>query len=255
MLNKNNIKFIKSLSEKKNRENYKLFIAEGDKIVSEAIKNKFSIKIIFASKEWLIKNEGQISTSEIIEVTENELRKISTLKTPNKVLAVIEKPENIFNIVSLKNKLTIVLEDIQDPGNLGTIIRTADWFGIENIICSKNSVDVYNSKVVQASMGAILKVKVWYFDIIDILHENSDKIPVYGMYLEGENIFKTQLLEKGIIIFGNESKGISEKLGKLIKKRLTIPDNNSQKQIESLNVSMAVSITCAEFIRQQNYSK
>ena len=252
MLSKNTIKFINSLQKKKYRDKNKLFIVEGDKMVKEIIKSDLEIERIFVTKHW----EENINQIKLLNetITENELKKISSLKTPNNVLAIIKMPDYEIDKDEIGNELSIVLDDLQDPGNLGTIIRTADWFGIKNIICSRNSADVYNPKVVQATMGAVARVKVHYVDIETFL-ENShfaDDFKIYGTFLNGANLNETKLNDKGLIIMGNESKGISKKIEKFVNKRIFIPNYPAHgKTSESLNVSTATAIVCYEFRRNK----
>ncbi|MBE9469162.1 MAG: RNA methyltransferase [Bacteroidetes bacterium] len=255
MLSKNTIKFINSLQKKKNRNINKLFIVEGDKIVKEIIKSELEIDKIFFTKHWeenIIKNN--LST-EI--VNENELKKISSLKTPNNALAIVKMPNYKIDKNEIENELSIVLDDLQDPGNLGTIIRTADWFGIKNIICSQNSADVYNPKVVQATMGAIARVKVHYVDIEKYLSNSNfaDDFKIYGTFLNGKNMNETKLSDKGLIIMGNESQGISKNIERFVNEKLFIPNYPSNsKTSESLNVSTATAIVCYEFRRGKVWS-
>jgi len=183
------------------------------------------------------------------------LKKISSLTTPNEVLAICAIPENKLNVSELKNKLTLVLDDIRDPGNLGTIIRIADWFGIENIICSLETVDIYNPKVVQATMGSIARVNVFYEDLKTIFLEalTKNNFPIYGTVLNGENIFEKSLTSNGFIVIGNESNGISIELLPLINEKISIPtfSVNETNSVESLNAAIATAIVCTEFKRRK----
>ena len=182
---------------------------------------------------------------------QNEMGKISQLTTPQNVLGIFNIPDISINNLSLSGALTLMLDDIKDPGNMGTIIRIADWFGIKQIICSPESVDIYNPKVVQGSMGSIARVNVAYANLLDILQNKSENIPVYGALLDGENIYKTTLEPSGIIIIGNESEGISENLLPHISKKIMIPSFNTNLQkAESLNAAIAAGIICAEFRRR-----
>jgi TrmH family RNA methyltransferase len=253
-ISKNKIRQIASLKQKKVREGEKLFVAEGEKLTNEILLSKLEIKTLVALKEWITSNEKLLKNKiELLEASEEELLRISSLKTPNKVLAVVKIPEIKFNAETLKNKLTLVLDDIQDPGNFGTIIRLADWFGIENIICSESTVELYNPKTIQASMGAILRVNVFYFNLNNFLSEINQllQLPVYGTFLSGENIFKTSLSPSGLIVMGNESKGISPRVASFINNRITIPSFSQHvEKTESLNVSIATAIICSEFKRR-----
>lgn len=249
MLSKNKIKLINSLSLKKKRDEEMLFVAEGIKIVSELIDSDLDVVAVFALESFFNENQFNKAFEQII-IDERELKSISNLSTPNQALALVKIPEKNLALSNIEHQLSIAIEDIQDPGNLGTIIRTAEWFGIKNIICSNNSVDVYNPKVVQATMGAISRVNVFYTDLPEFLHEASNSgLEIYGTLLDGENIYKQALENKGVILLGNESKGISAELEKLVTKKLRIPDAENN-QTESLNVSMAMGIVCAEFFRR-----
>jgi TrmH family RNA methyltransferase len=254
MLSKNKIKLIKSLEYKKFREKENLFLAEGDKLFEELLCSNFTIKQIFATDAWIKDNFETFNKlfSIIVPVTRQELEKASLLKTPQPVLSLVEIPQINFSFENLQNKLSLVLDSLQDPGNLGTIIRVADWFGIENIICSEDSADAYNPKVVQSTMGAIFRVKVNYMDLSQFFNScNKLTLPIYGTLLDGENIYKKNLTENGIIVFGNESKGINPKYHAFITNKLFIPFfPEGQKRSESLNVGTAAAITCAEFRRR-----
>lgn len=253
MISKNQIKFITSLKYKKFRDEYGKFIVEGSKMVSELIDSEFITESIYATKDWI--NDCNLNnitgkTKEIIEVSKKEMERISLLKTPQNVLAIADMQTSVFDIRDIQTKLSIVLEDIQDPGNLGTIMRTADWFGIDNIFCSPNSVDIYNPKVVQASMGAVFRIKVHYTELDKFIsHLNkSTKTNIYGTFLDGDNIYKEKLSDKGIVIFGNEGAGISDILSQSVTKRLHIPSNT--QNCESLNIASAVAIVCSEYRRK-----
>jgi len=233
MLTKNQIKFIKSLSLKKSRDESGCFLAEGNKLVADLLPH-FDCELLLAEQ--------------------GEIDKVSLLKNPQQVLAVFKQPQYTLDSTSLSGKLSLVLDTVQDPGNLGTIIRIADWFGIENIICSPETVDVYNPKTVQATMGALSRVKVHYTDLSVFLEQNKT-LPVYGTFLEGGNIYAEHLTPEGLIVMGNEGNGISEKIEPFITKRLYIPNYPvDQPTSESLNVAVAAAITCAEFRRRQVYS-
>jgi TrmH family RNA methyltransferase len=240
------------LKQKKHRDELNVFVAEGEKIAGEVLQSDLKIKAVIGTNEWLRKNNSLLKQAQynVFEVNDDELIRISNLKTPNKVLVVIEIPEENNGIVCFKNKLSIVLDDIQDPGNLGTIIRLADWFGIENVICSEKSADVYNPKVIQASMGAFLRVKVHYKDLAVFFNEVDTSLPVYGAYLEGNNIYNEKLHNSGLLVMGNESKGISKTVSQFITNKITIPSfSMNDTQSESLNVSVATAIICSEFRR------
>ena len=251
MLSKNTIKHLQSLKQSKFRDEYHEFIAEGDKLVSELLLSNFKIIEIFAVKEWLDIHKISDNVA-ITEVTVSELERISGLITPNMVLALVEIPQQQSIGTSIFDKLILVLDEIKDPGNLGTIIRIADWFGISDIVCSNYSVDVYNPKVVQATMGSIARVNIQYADLSVFLKNVPKNIPIYGTLLNGENIYNQTLSKNGIIIIGNESKGISNELLPFITNKLYIPSyaENLNNKAESLNASIATAIVCAEFKRR-----
>lgn len=256
MVTKKQLQFVNSLKQKKYREEYQLFIAEGAKIVPELLNSEIEVKQIFATKEF-IESTAINKEVECLEVKYNELERISALTTPNEALAICKIPTVFFDKSSLKDNITLVLDDIKDPGNLGTIIRIADWFGIETILCSNESADAYNPKVVQATMGSIARVKLHYIDIGALLKDIdiSDQFPVYGALLEGEDIYKERLADRGFIVIGNESRGISDSIKPFISKKLTIPSFSHYKsgkgEAESLNAAIATAIICSEFRRKQ----
>lgn len=251
MLSNAQIKLIRSLEQKKYRNQHALYVAEGEKIIAEILHSKIVFEKLFVTENWKAKNQDLYEQfqSKIQIVTESELNKISFLQTPNEVLALI--PLQYPNIKSFKLSKAIVLalDTIQDPGNLGTIIRIADWFGISSIICSENCVDVYNPKVIQSTMGAFLRVKIYYTQLHNFLKEQKKNgISVYGALLNGEIIYNADLSKTGIVLMGNESKGISEELKLLIDKPIYIPKFGGA---ESLNVSVATGIICSEFFRRK----
>ncbi|MDL2262790.1 RNA methyltransferase [Bacteroidales bacterium OttesenSCG-928-I21] len=251
-LSKAKISLIKSLSIKKYRQQHQLFIAEGAKIVEEILESNFNLRYLIHNENWQA-NSTKTSFEEII-ATNNELKKITNLKTPQNVIAIVEIPNYETEVLSLKNKLSIAIDNIQDPGNLGTIIRICDWFGIENIICSKNSVDIYNPKVIQATMGSFLRVKTHYKDLHQYITSYKDitNRPCYGTFLEGENIYKMTNKNTGLLVFGNEGQGISSNIEKLIDKKISIPAFNPEiDHSESLNISIATAIVCSEFRRDK----
>ena len=246
MISKNQIKFIRSLQLKKHRDIHNCFVVEGEKIVDEIIKSDFSIYQIFATKGWLLSNLN-IVAEQTHQISEKELERISTLKTPNNVLAVVEKVKRELKISTITKGLTLVLDEIKDPGNLGTIIRACDWFGVNNIICSNNSVDIYNPKVVQATMGSLVRVKVHYTDIEGVINQLPNNFPIYGACMDGKNVTDIVIEKDAILIIGNESFGISKKVNQLIKQRIIIP--RKKEGAESLNVAIATSILLHEFKR------
>ncbi len=254
MISKNKTKFITALQKKKNRDDEKLFVIEGDKIVREFLNANVRLKILAAKPEFInsLPAEKLKLADETEIVSYEQLKQMSSLKTPHNALAVIGKQDPVIVFDQVFTGLSVALDGIQDPGNLGTIIRAAAWFGIPAIVCSKESVDLYNPKVIQASMGAILHVKVYYTELPEFLTKATEKkIPVFGTMLEGDSIYRHRLGEKGIILLGNESKGISGDLIPYISDRIFIPGMGSSKPgIESLNVGMAASIVLSEFSRR-----
>ncbi len=252
MISKNQIQYIKSLSINKFRRTHREFIAEGPKIIDELINSPFNVKGIFAQAEWININGSALpNDTSITEVSEKELDRISNLITPNQVLAVIEMPENKKPPKTI-NDLVLMLDDISDPGNMGAIIRTADWFGIQTIICSENCVDIYNPKVVQATMGSIFRVGVHYENLEMFLSKNSSGKIVYGAFQDGKNIYQTALNKKSLVVIGNESKGISKDIIPYITDKVSIPAYtfSNRQSAESLNASIATALICAEFRRQ-----
>lgn len=244
MLTKSQIKLIKSLEHKKYRDEYSLFVAEGTKVVLEFIKHQWKPYIVVCTENWASSNPF---VSNAIVVGKESIRKISFLKTPSEVVAVFHKKEIPFEI-NYPNSLGLVLDEIQDAGNVGTIIRVALWFNIDYVILGKGCADVYSPKVVQASMGAIASIICMQVDLNDFLSQHYLNIPVYGTYIEGESIYKSKYTSNGIILLGNEGKGISSSLEKYVKHKLFIPPfSNNQKPIDSLNVAVAAGIICSEF--------
>lgn len=244
MISKNKIKYIQSLELKKNRNKENVFVAEGPKLV-EALLQVSTPCFIAATADWIEVN-SHLKVLEMVEVTDKELKKISFLQHPQQVLGIFkQEPQPKLH---LENSLSIALDDIQDPGNLGTIIRIADWFGIRTILCSENTVDVYNPKVIQATMGSIANVNVIYVNLEEVIKALPKTFPIYGTLLDGENIYQQTLERKGLIVMGNEGKGISSNIKKYITHKLLIP-GDAQKTAESLNVAIATAITCAEFQR------
>lgn len=232
-LSKNKIKWIKSLHLKKNRDNEGIFIVEGDKMVSELIEFWSEYIDFICTSDCNFRFNGQLFITD-----EKTIKEIGSLKTPNKFLAVVKKP----NLKPKKEKFILALDGIQDPGNFGTIIRTADWFNVDLIVCSKGTVDVYNSKVVQSSMGSIYRVPILYVDLASYL--KSSKLPIYGALLEGQNVYKESLPNEAVLIMGNEGYGISDEIQKLIQHKIHIPRFGNA---ESLNVSVATGILLSEF--------
>ena len=251
MISKNKIRFISLLQTKKARDTNNLFVIEGEKIVKEFLEAGIALKTLAATTEFISSLPSfALKQIESVETAGyNELKQMGSLKTPHGALAVLEKPDNKI-AANMSEKLAVALDRIQDPGNFGTIIRAAAWFGIDTIFCSNDCVDVYNPKVVQASMGALLHVKVFYTDLAEYF-KNANKTPVYGALLKGNPVYDQPLSNKGIILLGNESNGISEKLLPFIIHKISIPGFGFAKcGIDSLNVGMAASIIFSEFYRK-----
>lgn len=248
LLSKNKIKYLHSLDLKKVRKEEGVFLAEGPKLVDDLL-DRFPCRFLAATSPWF-RAHFNISANEIVEVSQEELARASLLKSPQQVLAVFEQPQYILKPEVVQRSLCLALDDVQDPGNLGTIVRLADWFGIEHIICSTNTVDVYNPKTVQSTMGAIARVKVHYTSLPEFITALGD-IPVFGTFLDGENIYEKTLTPNGLIVMGNEGNGIGQDLKTLIRHKLYIPNYpQGQETSESLNVAIATAIICAEFRRQ-----
>ena len=249
MISRNQVKYINSLKLGKFRNISRTFIAEGPKLFDEIIQSELEIESIFALKNFLDNNDSILRNHEIYELTETELGKVSMLKTPNQVILVVKIPEFDIDWDDMNKNLVLALHDIRDPGNMGTIIRTADWFGVRQIICSKECVDIYNPKVVQATMGSISRVRVHYLNLGEFLHQHSNEVTVFGAMLDGDNIYDETLPDNGIIMVGNESQGIPEGLSEYIQRKVSIPSGGSST--ESLNASIATAIILSEFRRQK----
>lgn len=240
MVSKNQIKLITSLQQKKQRLTNQLFFAEGIKVIQELVESNFELVHLYTTQN----DFEEVSKDKKTIIQESDLKKISALATPNTCLAVFKIPAEKK---LLESGLIVALDSIRDPGNLGTILRLCDWFGIEQLICSKETVDIYNPKVVQATMGSIARVNVNYIDLESFV--SVTKLAVYGTFMDGTNIYKTNLPQEGIIVMGNEANGISPQLEKLIKNRLTIPRFGTLQKTESLNVATATAIILSEFKR------
>jgi len=244
MLSKSQVKYIQSLGQKKRRDEEDVFIAEGPKLVAELLQEKnVVIKEIFAVKEWISANKSSLSKVLATEITESELETISLLTTPRFVLAIVEKikwPDSY----NLSGNISLALDTIQDPGNFGTIIRIADWFGINNIFCNNHSADVYNPKCVQASMGSMARVRLEYVELVDWLRENKG-VRTYAATLDGRDITKMEKLNEGIIIIGNESRGIQEDILVSANVKITI---SKKGKAESLNAAVATGIILSHLV-------
>ena len=239
MVSKNQIKLINSLQQKKYRKLHNLFIAEGKKVIQELIDANFSLEHLFVTKEKLFDKKYH---SELI--SDAELKKISALTTANDCLAV-------FKIKEVNSKgssgLELALDNIKDPGNMGTIIRLCDWFGISKIVCTEETVDIYNPKVVQATMGSLARVEILYTNLTDYL--KTAEVEIFGTFMEGKNIYKQELPTKGIIVMGNEANGISKEIENLVTQKISIPRFGNLQQTESLNVATATAVILSEFKR------
>ena len=245
MLSKNEIKLIKSLKYKKQRYLNKMFVVEGKKSIFEFINSKFVLHKLFSI------DISEFSVNNVVRLSKSELEKISFLSNPNDHLAIFKIPnEKPIN----KNNLLVGLESINDPGNLGTIIRTCEWFGVEDIVCSLDSVDCYNPKVVQSAMGSLSRVNITYLDLENFL--NSESLNRFGTFINGESVYENKIsTDNGIVVFGNEANGISSNLRSLIDVELTIPRFNNKSYPESLNLSNSLGIILSEFSRKSNEKK
>ena len=241
MVSKNQIKLITSLQQKKYRKQEQLFFAEGVKVVQELLHSNFELQDLFTTKQDFL----TVPKNKVHAISEAELKKISALTTPNTCLAVFKIPKAKEMV---EKGLIVALDDVRDPGNLGTIIRLCDWFGIETLFCSEESVDIYNPKVVQASMGSISRVNVVYGNLETFLSQT--KLPVFGTFMDGKNIYQEELPKEGIIIMGNEANGISTSVEKLVSERIAIPRFGNLQVTESLNVATATAIILSEFKRK-----
>ena len=241
MVSKNQIKLITSLQQKKYRKQEQLFFAEGVKVVQELLHSNFELQDLFTTKQDFL----TVPKNKVHAISEAELKKISALTTPNSCLAVFKIPK-VKEMV--EKELIIALDDVRDPGNLGTIIRLCDWFGIETLFCSEESVDIYNPKVVQATMGSISRVNVVYGNLETFLSQT--KLPIFGTFMDGKNIYQEELPKEGIIVMGNEANGISTSVEKLVSERIAIPRFGNLQVTESLNVATATAIILSEFKRK-----
>jgi TrmH family RNA methyltransferase len=256
MLSKAKIKFIHSLELKKNRRQEGVFVAEGPKVVGDLLE-MMRPTFLIATSEWMSANRD-LQTDEWLEVTDEELAKASFLKHPQQVLATFPIPPSLHEVSPEvdTNQLSLMLDGVQDPGNLGTIIRIADWFGINDVYCSLDTADVFNPKVVQATMGSIARVRVHYADLPELLSHLPEDYPIYGTLLDGENIYETRLQPHGAIIMGNEGKGLSTAIIQRLTHRILIPNYPPNRPTaDSLNVAVATAIVCAEFRRVSYHSQ
>ena len=252
MISKSEILKIKSLSDRESRATLGLFIAEGVKIVEEITRSDFEIECVYVTERGMQNLDSKLKFSHLIPVSPKEMERISALKSPTPILAVVKIPK--YSSYNLSNsELSIALDTVQDPGNLGTIIRLADWFGIRQVVCSVDCVDCFSPKVIQATMGAILRVRVHYTDLVKYLNRaKSEDIEIYGTFLEGDNIYNKTLSKGGIIVMGNEGRGVSKEVSAIIDNKLYIPPYpaNKDSNSESLNVAVATAVICSEFRRR-----
>lgn len=245
MLSKSQISFVKSLHQKKFRKEHRLFIVEGIKSVTEFIHSDYLVTTVYCTENLVPKLANLSQKTNVNEISQTDLSRISTLSSPQSVLALVQIPEeNKPESVNVKGSFTLALDGVQDPGNLGTIIRTADWFGFKQIICSDDCVEAYNPKVVQATMGSLSRMKILYTDLPSFLKQSP--VPVFGAVLNGVPITSTAFGNEGIIVLGNEGNGISEAVGNEITNRVTIPGLG---HAESLNVAVSASLFCYEVKR------
>lgn len=239
-LSKNHIKLITSLRQKKYRQKHKLFVAEGVKVIEELMNSSFEIEKLFATQDYTTGDKD----IQIVPVSDVELKKISQLKSPNKVLGLFKIPRQA---VVPNNGLIVALDDVNDPGNLGTIIRLCDWFGVSKLVCSLNTVDCFNQKVVQASMGSLSRVSIVYEDLIPFLEVS--KLPSFIADMDGENVYNTKLPKEAVLIMGNEANGVSNQIRNIVDRKICIPRFGAIQQTESLNVATATAILLSEFKR------
>ena len=245
-MTKAEIQFVRSLADKRTRDAEHLFVAEGFKLVDEIRHSELRIRNIYTTRD-------DISGRDVVRIEKREMERISQLNTASDIIAVVEQPRYSLKLNDLRTKLTLALDGVQNPGNMGTIIRLADWFGVENIICSRECADLYNPKVVQATMGALLRVKVHYVDNLSALlnEARTSGLAIYGTLLDGNNIYHEKLSSEGIIVMGNEGRGLSEECRNTLSHKLFIPPYPADAPTsESLNVAMATGIILAEFRRK-----
>ncbi len=245
-MTKAEIQLVRDLADKRSRTQHGLFVAEGEKLIGELRTSQFRVRKIFAL-------EGIFEGPEVETVAPRDMERLSQLKTANNSLALVEIPRYDLGMAQAADALVLALDDVQNPGNLGTIVRLADWFGIGDIVCSEGTADCFNPKVVQATMGAILRVRVHYTDLPRFLGDAARReIPVYGTFLEGDNLYDTPLTPHGIVVMGNEGRGVRPETARTVTRKLYIPPYPADRRgSESLNVAMATGIVCAEFRRRR----
>lgn len=252
MLAKQKLKEIQALKLAKYRKKMKLFIAEGAKVVIELLDSRFEVHSVYCQKEHKYLLDNRLNSEQLYIISHKDLERISLLKNPGDVFGIFHMDPTLTGSPVSPDNLLIVLDGISNPGNFGTILRTADWFGINEVVCSQDCVDIYNPKVVQSSMGSIARVRVHYTALNEYLEKVSKYIEIFGAVLQGENLYHTKLPDKAILVIGNESRGISGELLPYIQHRISIPPFNTGigPQAESLNASIATAIICSEFRRQ-----
>ncbi len=251
MLSKHLTNIIQNLEKKKFREKYNLFKIEGEKLVQELFLSDMKVDTLIARPSWIERNRRKAQSYNTIEVNEIEMGRVSNFKSLPEVIALAQIPVKEHSPEEIKNELSIVLNGIQDPGNLGTILRLSDWFGVRHVFCDHDCANIFNPKSVQASMGAIFRVNVFYLDLVEFIPQFVDQdFPCYGAFLEGENIYRTELRTKGFIVMGNEGNGISPEIERFVTRKITIPSfAHSPYSTESLNVGVATGIILSEFKR------
>lgn len=246
MLSKSQKKLIKSLYQKKYRKQHKMFVVEGKKGIQELLQARWELHALYSTEEKLF----EVPAEKFFAVSENELKQISFLTTPQVALAVFYMPDDVM---TSGKGLVVALDDVRDPGNLGTIIRLCDWFGVRELVCSEKTVDCFNPKVIQATMGSITRVCIVYSDLQKYLSTCVDRgIPVMGAFMEGDNVYKTELPVNGVLVMGNEANGVSEETEKIIRQKIAIPQFGQGQKTESLNVATATAILLSEFKRGGN---
>jgi TrmH family RNA methyltransferase len=250
MLSNNRISYVKSLQQKKYRAEEGLFVAEGDKLVREYLQSSFEVDSVYALTDWLQRNGTLIKQpTESAGVTERDLSRMSSLVNAPEVLAVVKVPHLTIETTELLKGLVLVLDGIRDPGNLGTIIRTADWFGVQYIVASEDTAEHWNPKVVQASMGSLTRVKIVNRNLDEFFSETNSE-NVFGTFMEGENIFTAELPQTALIVIGNEANGIRETTEKFISRKIAVPSfSTGSQKAESLNAAIATALVLAEFRR------
>lgn len=251
MLSKAKVKYLRSLELKKYRNESNVFVAEGNKLVADMM-FAFECELILAKPSWMA-TQGDIPAGELLEAGEEDIRKVSFLKNPQDVFAVFKRPAWRLEEADPARSLVLALDGIQDPGNLGTIIRLADWFGIEHLVCSPDTADAFSPKTVQATMGALAHVKVHYTDLSAYLKVQAGRqVPLFGTFLDGRDLYAEELSENGVIVMGNEGNGIRPEIGELVSRKLYIPSFPPERETsESLNVAIATAVVCAEFRRRR----